>query len=181
MAKAGPAALAAAAMLHGGLAAGQDTKSRSPIDISADQAEVRNAECVAIWRGAAEAVQDKNRLRADTITIYSRPKGKGGDGQSTCGGTDRLEADGHVYYVTPEQNARGDHAVYVQSRDQIVITGDVVIAQGNNVARGARLTIKVSTHEAVMDGLASGPARPGRVRAVFYPEKTDQADGSAKP
>ena len=75
--------------------------------------------------------------------------------------------------MTPDQNARGDHAVYSQGRDEIVITGDVVVVQGLNVARGAKLTIKVSTHEATMSAAAAGPGKSGRVRAVFYPDKSD--------
>ena len=65
-------------------------------------------------------------LRADTITVYSTPKGTDANGQPSCGGTDRIVADGNVFYVTPQQNARGDHAVYSKAADEIVITGDVV-------------------------------------------------------
>jgi len=166
----------------GGAALAQaDTHSKAPIDITADQAEVSNARCVAIWRGSAEAVQEKTRILADTLTVYSHSKGTGSDGRPSCGGADRIEADGHVYYVSADQNARGDHAVYVQAKDQILMTGDVVVVQGQNVARGDRLTINVSTHEATMQSNATGPGKPGRVRAVFYPDKTTQADGPAKP
>jgi lipopolysaccharide export system protein LptA len=165
--------------LAGGAHAQVETRSKAPIDITADTAEVSNARCVAIWRGAAEAIQEKTHLRADTITVYSRPKaGAGGDGQTACGGADRIEADGHVYYMTLDQNARGDHAVYFQNRDEIVITGDVVVVQGLNVARGSKLTIKVSTHEATMSAAASGAGKSGRVRAVFYPDKTNTAPGA---
>jgi lipopolysaccharide export system protein LptA len=158
-----------------------DTRSKAPIDITADQAEVSNARCVAIWRGSAEAVQDKTRIRADVLTVYSRSKGAASDGRPACGGADRIEADGHVYYVSADQNARGDHAVYSQSKDQIVLTGDVVVVQGQNVARGDRLTITISTHEATMASNTAGAGKPGRVRAVFYPDNTDQADSPAKP
>jgi lipopolysaccharide export system protein LptA len=169
-------------LLAGGAAVAQvDTHSKAPIDITADQAEVSNTRCVAIWRGSAEAVQEKTRILADTLTVYSHSKGAGTDGKPSCGGAARIEADGHVYYVTADQNARGDHAVYVQAKDQIVLTGDVVVVQGQNVARGDRLTITVSTREATMESNATGPGKPGRVRAVFYPDKTAQADGPAKP
>ena len=158
-----------------------DTRSKSPIDITADQAEVSNTRCVAIWRGAAEAVQDSTRIRADTLTVYSRSKGAGADGRPACGGADRIEADGHVYYATSDQNARGDHATYSQRQDQIVLTGNVVIVQGDNVARGDKLTITISTREAMMVSNVIGAGKPGRVRAVFYPDKTAQADSPGKP
>ena len=174
----GPLALGIA--LSGAAQAQVDTRSKAPIDITADTAEVSNAKCVAVWRGSAEAIQEKAHLRADTITVYSRPKAaSGGDGQTACGGADRIEADGHVYYMTDTQNARGDHAEYFQNRDEIVITGDVVVVQGQNVARGSRLTINVSTHEATMAAGAAGPGRSGRVRAVFYPDRSGAGDQPA--
>jgi lipopolysaccharide export system protein LptA len=158
-----------------------DTHSKAPIDITADQAEVSNTRCVAIWRGSAEAVQEKTRILADTLTVYSRANGTGSDGKPACGGADRIEADGHVFYVTADQSARGEHAVYTQAKDQIIMTGDVVVVQGKNVARGDRLVITVSTREATMQSNVTGAGKPGRVRAVFYPDKTAQADSPAKP
>ena len=157
-----------------------DTRSKAPIDITADQAEVVNAKCMAIWRGSAEAVQDKSRLRADTLTVYSRVKEAGSNGQPVCGGVERIVADGHVYYVTPDQNARGDHAVYAQNRNEIVITGDVIVVRGDDVARGDKLTINVSTHEAQMQSKVTGAGRPGRVRAVVYPDKTTGPDKTSE-
>jgi len=176
-------ALAAAGILLGQAARAQmETHSKAPIDITADQSEANNSKCYAIFRGSAEVVQEKTHLRADTITIYSHPKGPAKDGQAAaCGNADRIVAEGHVYYATPDQNARGDHAVYVQASDQVVMTGDVIVVQGQNVARGDKLTINVTTHEATMESSVTGPAKPGRVRAVFYPDKTSQAGGSTKP
>ena len=169
-----------------------ETRSNSPIDITADQAEVVQSKCEAVWRGAAEALQEQSRLRADTITVYSRHKApsapkpasqQGPDsGQADCGAADRIVADGHVYYVTPEREARGDHAVYTQSNDQIVMTGDVIVVQGQNVARGDKLIIDVANHQARMVSDVTGLGKQGRVRGVYFPEKTAPAGGApAKP
>ena len=180
----GSAALGAALLassLAGPAVAQVETRSKAPIDITANQAEVIASKCVAIWRGAAEALQGEARLRADTISIYSIPKGTGANGQPACGGTDRIVADGHVYYVTPQQNARGDHAVYSAAADQIVITGDVILVQGKDVGRGDKLTLEVATREAKLESNAVGAGKPGRVRAVYYPDTSGQSAGSAKP
>lgn len=177
LAAAGLAALVAA----GGTRAQGDTRSGAPIDITANEAEVINSKCLAVWRGAAEALQGQTRLRADTISVYATPKGVGPGGQPACGGTDRIVADGRVYYVNPQQNARGDHAVYSASADQIVITGDVVVVQGRDVARGDTLTIKISTREAKMESRATGAGKPGRVRGVFYPDQSGRDPAAAKP
>ena len=176
----GSATIAAAALGLAGPALAQiDTHSKAPIDITADRAEVVNAKCEAVWRGSAEALQEQTRLRAETITVFAKIKGTASNGQPDCGGAERIEADGDVYYVTPERNARGDRAVYTADTNQIVITGDVVIVQGDDVARGDKLTIITSTHEAVLESNATGAGKPGRVRGVFYPDKTKDADKTA--
>jgi lipopolysaccharide export system protein LptA len=157
-----------------------DTKSKAPIDITANEAEVTNSKCMTIWRGAAEAVQDRARLRADTITVYATPKGANPDGQQSCGETQRIVADGNVYYVTQQQNVRGDHAVYSQADDQVVITGNVIVVQGNDVARGEKLTLNVSTRDAKMESGVTGPGKTGRVRGVFYPKQDDSKSPATK-
>ena len=51
-----------------------------------------------------------------------------------------------------------------------MITGDVILTQGENVMTGSRLTIVVSTNRATMDGAPS--ASGSRVRGVFYPDES---------
>jgi lipopolysaccharide export system protein LptA len=157
------ALLAVAAFAFAGMASAQIANSNAPIDITADSAEVVNSQCMAIWRGSAEALQGQTRLRADTIKVYSQRRG------NTCGATRRIEAEGGVFYVTPTQTARGDRATYDAGAATIVITGNVIIVQGRNVARGDRLTINVNTRQAQMDSNSHGRGTPNRVRGVFYP------------
>ena len=155
---------AAAGLLAAGAANAQLARNSSaPIDITADEAEVINSQCLAIWRGAAEALQDRTRLRADTIRVHSAKEGDG------CGSTERLEAEGNVYYVTADQAVRADNAVYSSNAETITLTGGVIIVQGRNVARGERLVVNVETGQAEMTSSARGRGNPNRVRGVFYP------------
>jgi len=174
---AAPFAVAAALCAGTAASAGLGSQSSAPIDITANEAEAVNSKCLGIWRGAAEALQDKARLRADTITVHFRVKSTGADGKPVCGGTESIEADGHVYYVTAERRARGDHAVYSADADEITLTGDVIVVQGNDVARAEKLVIKVSTREARMESSVVGPNKAGRVRGVFYPDKANAKAG----
>jgi lipopolysaccharide export system protein LptA len=168
------AAVFAAVTGPSGASAQVDTKSKAPIDITADEAEVINSKCLTIWRGSAEAVQAQARLRADTITVYATPKaGKNADGQPACGETQKIVADGNVYYVTQQQNVRGDHAVYLQGDNQVVV-------QGNDVARGDTLTLNVSTRDATMQSSVTGPGKHGRVRGVFYPKQDESKSSETK-
>jgi lipopolysaccharide export system protein LptA len=161
------ASLAMGGLGGGALAQVSTSNPNAPIDISADEAEVVKDSCKTVWRGDAEALQDKTRLRARSITAFAAKKG------DSCGDTTRLEADGDVYYVSPEQVVHGDHAVYNQSAGTVVVTGSVIVVQGKNVARGERLTIQVRTQAVTLEG-PKGRGTPGRVRAVVFPDTTPQ-------
>ncbi|QDH74480.1 LptA/OstA family protein [Brevundimonas sp. M20] len=106
-------------------------------------------------RGRAELIQGENRIRADRV-----------EGAITNGSLTRVEASGSVYFVTPEQTIRGDRAVYTPANDTIVLTGDVILTQGENVITGSRLVYNTRTESAQMEGGSNG-----RVQGVFYPER----------
>ena len=172
-----------------GLAAGAASAqlaqhSNAPIDITADELEVVNAQCLATYKGAAEALQDTVRLRSDVLKIYYKPTpgaAKAGGTGANCGNElDHLEAIGQVYYVTPERRVHGDNAVYDKAADTMIITGDVIAIDGPNVARGARMVIKVSTNDGRMES-GGGKSKSGRVRTVIYPKQDKQDQTPAKP
>lgn len=150
--------------------------SSAPIDITADQLEVMNNQCLLIWSGAAEALQGQARLRADVLKVFSKklaskPAAADTPAKTDCGDAERLEAHGDVYYVTGERRVRGDDAIYLVPDETITITGDVVATQGQNVLRGRRLVVNTRTGEARMQTPVKGRNKPGRVRGVFYPDK----------
>ena len=160
--------------------------SNAPVDITADQLDVQNQKCLAIYSGDAEALQDTSRLRANTINIYNKTlpprsgaaQATGEPGSQNCGQLDRMEADGQVYYVTPNEVVRGDHAVYNAGDKTIVVTGDVVVAQGKNVSAGTRLVINTDTGIATFSSDVRGRGKAGRVRTVVYPNQNQT--GAAK-
>lgn len=157
--------------------------SNAPIDVEADQLVAQNQACVATWKGSVEALQGTARLRADTLSIYEKvggapsqpPRSGGSPLQGKCGSTpEKLTADGSVYYATPQQVVKGDHAIYLAESKTITVTGDVVISQGKNVIVGDRLVIDTTTGQATMESAAKGRGAPRRVRAVVYPSSNGQ-------
>ena len=192
------AALGLALAAVAGLAQGQiSPTSNGPMDISADNGTFVSAACESTWSGSAEVLQGTSRLRANEIRAFFKKKlggeaggkaaqapggpvgGMPGGPQSNCGATERIEADGDVFYVTPDQVARGDRAVYTADDDQIVMTGNVIVKQGENVIHGDRLVIHVATREAHMESNARGRGTPNRVRGVFYPNQPGAPGGAA--
>jgi lipopolysaccharide export system protein LptA len=164
--------------------AASGNNSSAPVDISADEQEVINSQCKTIFRGSVEVLQDQARMRANTMTVFNRrlapdKPATSASGGAKCGDVDRVEADGNVFYVTPEQTVRGEHAVYDYATDTIVVTGDVVAVRGQDVARGDRMTIRTKTNDVKMESNTTGRGKP-RVRAVLYPSDKDKKP-AAKP
>jgi lipopolysaccharide export system protein LptA len=164
------AAATALILASGGAASAQIANdSSAPVDISADQQENINSQCRTIFSGNVEMLQDKSRLRASVVNAYSKRKPGAQSASTACGDIDHIEADGDVYFVNQQQTVRGDHAVYTYGNDTIVITGNVIVLRGQDVARGDRMTVNTKTNDVKLESSAKGRGKQ-RVRAVFYPE-----------
>lgn len=137
------------------LAQSRSSVSNQPIGFGADDGEMTNTSLSL--RGNAEITQGQTRLRANAI-----------QGAVTDGELSRIEASGNVFYVTPNETIRGDRAVYTVANSTVVVTGDVILTQGQNVLTGGSLTYNVDTGQARIQG--GGGQNGGRVRGVFYPE-----------
>ena len=158
-------------------ASAQLAPGNGPIDMSADELELVDADHIAIWRGAVDALQGQNRMRADQVKLFF--SGRGGASGATSAGApgknwgdvQRMEAEGNVFFVSPQQRARGDHAVYSLDTGDLVMTGDVIVAQGESVVKGDKLIIEVKSGHATMVSAAKGRGAKNRVRGVFYPNQ----------
>jgi len=149
--------------------------SKSPIDITTDNLEVIQPQHVYIYTGNVEAIQDDSRLRTPKLFVYTKEKQTNGAPKAASsaagpdmGSVDHMDAEGPVYYVTPTQNARGDHGHWDADTDTITLDGNVVLAQGKSVGKGDKLIIDRKT--GVSHLIASNPkAASGRVRTILYP------------
>lgn len=157
------------------------TGRKAPIDITSDQAETQNAECISTWRGSAEALQDTSRLRADVMVAHMEVKkgpkaggSSGAAGSGSCGDMVSLEAKGHVFYAANDgRRVHGDNAFYDAASNTITITGDVTAVQGENVLRGTKMVYNTETGEGHVEGGGRGPGAKNRPRGVFYPKDND--------
>jgi lipopolysaccharide export system protein LptA len=141
--------------------------SQAPVDITADQLELVNSQCSALYRGGAEALQETSRLRADQLKIIYAPAPAGGGKNGCSSDLLRMEATGSVFYVTPDQRVRGDQAVYDAKAQTLTVTGSVAASRGQDVMKGERLVVNTVSGDARMEG---GGERSGRrVRTVIYP------------
>lgn len=169
------AALAALATVLAIGGAQAQIQGSGPVAVTADNFEYQAAQGLAVYRGNAEAVQGQSRLRCSEIRIRGAAGGPGA-GIGGGGSADRYECSGPVYYVTPTEQARGDAAVFTVANDTIVLTGNVVVRQGLNVAQGHRLTINSRTRDSRLESASGAP----RVRTVIYPDEQGAAGAPAR-
>ena len=177
------AAAAAVAWVFGGPAAAQfEEDSSEPIEITADTLEWMENDRIAIARGDADAVQGRYRLYADELTAYLSEPGSDPDaaGESDrAGEIRRIDADGNVRFVTPEEVITGAAGTYDVERRLVHLEGGVVMTQGENVVRGDRLDMNLDTGVSTVSAVESSDSG-GRVSALFVPEDDGEAgDGEA--
>lgn len=157
------AAIAALALAGTAAQAQIAPRSNAPVDIAADQSDFLTQECRSIWKGDVEALQARTRLRAQTLNVYATKKG------DECGETERLVAEGSVYYVEQDRTIRADNAVYTARGETITLSGNVVVVQGKSVARAEKVVINLQTGQSQMFAGSKGRGSKNRVRGVFYP------------
>jgi lipopolysaccharide export system protein LptA len=125
-----------------------------------------------VLTGDVDVVQNDARLRADRITMFfSGSSGQGGQGLAS-GDIQRMIAEGEVYYVRPQQSARGNRAVYEVSEDSVTFSGNVVVASDENVIRGETLVLQIGSRRTTIR-----PQAGQRVRGVFVPRSTPNPGG----
>ena len=153
----------------------KDHNADQPIDIVADQLEVRQNEDIAIFRGAVEASQGDLRLMADTLTVFYA-SAQDVDNPSIA----RIDASGAVSISSPSESADGEWGVYDVTKRLITIGGNVTLRRGENVLVGERLEIDLTTGVTRFDGssLAVESDIAGRVRGRFsLPDDEDDEEG----
>lgn len=152
--------------------AGFSTSSNEPINIESDTLEVRDAEKIAIFRGNVMAEQSGMTLRARELLVNYT----GDDEQSGSGGSQitKITAEGKVLIVTDsEQTATSDWANFDVASQTVVIGGNVVLSQGENVIKGDRLVIDLTTGRSRFENEGQ-PAAGQRVRGLFKPRKSGE-------
>ncbi|KGJ09145.1 lipopolysaccharide transport periplasmic protein LptA [Paracoccus sphaerophysae] len=143
-----PLPVAAQTVAFGGIKA--DT--RAPVEVTAETLKVDQSTGQANFTGNVLIGQGQMRLSADSVTVtYAQ----GGQQKIKT-----LNASGGVTLVNGPDAAEAAEAVYDVETGNIVLTGDAIVTQGQNVLAGDRIEVNLT------DGTASVA---GRVRTVLQP------------
>jgi lipopolysaccharide export system protein LptA len=144
-----------------------------PVQIEAASLEVRDKEKIATFSGNVVVTQGDTTMRCKSLIVYYDGEGKSSGGMKAAqpgpGGSSsirKLEALGGVHVTQKEQTATGEKGLFDMKSNSITLSGNVLIAQGQNVLRGERLVVDVATGAARVEG--------GRVSGVFIPTSADK-------
>jgi lipopolysaccharide export system protein LptA len=143
-----------------------------PVNIEAASLEYRDKAKVATFLGNVRLVQGDTVLRCKTLVVWYEQDGGTPTGGPIQDGADatqqfkRLEAKGSVVVTQKNQTVTGDNAVFENRSNTVLVTGNVVITQGQCVLHGERLVVDLLTGDSRLEG---GKARRGGVHALFLP------------
>jgi lipopolysaccharide export system protein LptA len=167
--------LAAPAQQPPSLFQGFQTDSKDPVQIDAASLDIseQGQQRVAVFDGDVTVVRGDTTIKAGKMTVYTDIDNKNSDTEPF----NRIEATGGVRVTSGSQVLTGGTAVVDMKSHTITMSGNVVLAQGDNVISGERLVVDTQT------GRARIEQAPGkRIRGVFSTSgmKPPAASGGAK-
>jgi lipopolysaccharide export system protein LptA len=161
-----------------------------PVNIEAERLEVHDKDKTATFTGKVVVTQGDTTMRCKTLTVFyvgkpgkddaAKPVAKtaGGDEQKIK----KLEARGDVVVNQNDQIATGEMAIFDMDTNMVTMTGGpsgVVLTQGQNVLRGTKLVVDMTTGYSRVE---AGNGNNGRVQGLFVPSGNGQnSPGTSKP
>ncbi len=133
------------------------SSSEAPIDITSDTVEASQKLNTVTFRGNVVAKQEEVNLYANTLTIYYDPQTKG---------IKTVIASGNVKIVQLNRRATGQKVTFNQDVNQVVLEGEAVLREGENVIRGDRVIYYVDEERSIVEG-----GKAGRVSTTITPPK----------
>lgn len=123
-----------------------------PVEVSADQLAVNNADGTAVFSGNVLVTQGEMKLAATEVLVKYTPDQKA---------IDQLVASGGVTITNLGDAAEAQEAVYTIDSGVIVLTGNVLLAQGPSAMAGQKLTINLKDGTGIMEGRVTTTFVPG--------------------
>lgn len=144
-------------LVAGGVASAQQTGIQlggfqsdpdAPVEVVADKLDLAQAEGTAVFSGNVVVIQGEMKLTAQKITVTYLKLPDGSLGTDV----DTIAAVGGVVMVTPTEAAESQDAIYTPARNEVVMTGDVLLTQGPNTLAGERLIVDLLTGTGQVEG-----------------------------
>jgi lipopolysaccharide export system protein LptA len=147
-----------------------------PVHIEATTLEVRDKDKMATFSGDVRVKQGDTTMRCKSLLVFyeqeDEPGAKGKAMQAASPGPGgqqkikRLEARGGVIVTQKDQTATGENGIFEMKSNTVTLVGSVVMTQGQNVLRGERLIVDLTSG---VSRVESGKNGQGRVEGLFLP------------
>jgi len=150
----------------GGLAAVRGGAS-GPIVIHANALEADNANKKITFNGDVRAEREDFIINCQTMVVHYTGKAAeaAGADRKPEGGIDRIVAIGGVRIERVQGGtATSDEAVYYEKEGKVILTGNPVLKQANDVIEGERVVFFMNDDRVVVEG-----SEAKRVKAVVFP------------
>jgi lipopolysaccharide export system protein LptA len=138
------------------------TSSRAPIDIESDTAEMDQKKNLGIFQGNVIAKQEDLTLYCNALTVRYEQETKQ---------IKEIIATGNVKIVQLERRATSQKATFFQDENKIVLEGDAVVREGENVIRGERVVHYLDEEKSVVEG-----AKGSRVSTTITPAQKGEGE-----
>lgn len=148
-----------------------------PVHIEAATLEVRDKQKEATFSGDVRVKQGDTGLRCKSLVVFYEQGGESSEKSKSLqaatpgpGGEQRikrLEARGGVVVTQKDQTATGDLGIFDMKTNTVTLTGNpVVMTQGQNVLRGEKLVVDLTSGVSRVESNKGGQ---GRVQGLFQP------------
>jgi len=138
------------------------TASRAPIDITSDTVEADQKTNTVTFKGNVVAKQEDTTLYSNTLVVNYDPDTKK---------LKEIIAIGNVKVVQLNRRASGQKATFDQEKNKLVLDGEAVAREGDNVIRGERITFYVDEERTVVE-----PVKGGRVSTSITPPPKEEGE-----
>jgi lipopolysaccharide export system protein LptA len=139
---------------------GFSSTARTPIDIQSDTVEASQKQNMVTFKGNVVAKQEDITLYANMVVVYYSPDTKK---------LSQILATGNVRITQLERRATGQKAIFQQDENKVILEGDAVLREGENVIRGERVIYYVDEERSVIE-----PAKGGRVTTTISTNKKEE-------
>src|SRR4029078_127299 len=163
-----------------------------PVHIEAASLEVRDKQKQATFSGDVRVKQVDTGLCGKSLVVFYEQSGDPTEGSKTLQAANpgpsgeqrikRLEARGSVVVTQKDQTSNGDLGIFDMKTNTVTLTGNpVVMTQGQNVLRGGKLVVDLTSGVSRVEAGKSGQGvqmlvQPG---ASMPDAKSGSADGQA--
>jgi lipopolysaccharide export system protein LptA len=135
--------------------------SNKPINIDSDTVEANQKQNTITFAGNVVAKQEDVTLYANTLVVHYQSENENRK-------IKEIIASGNVKIVQLDRRATSRKATFYQDENKVVLDGDAVVRDGENVIRGDRVIYYVNEERSIVEG-----GKGNRVNTTITPAQKE--------